>query len=118
MAEGKKTFINNSGKDITLTLFIREGDSPTDEGGKESYDLGSSAPNNELEVVYVGEAGSEGYVYLNALLAEWQDGGDKVGVSKRVVTRGDAWDNLLNTNNTVTIDSLTAGQLDAAGSNS
>ncbi len=117
MAEGKKTLINNSGKDITVTLFIRDGDSPRDEGGHESYDLSASAPGNELEVIYVGDAGSLGYVYLNALLAEWAEGANMVGVSRRVVTRSDAWDDLLNTNDTVTIDSLTAGQLDATGSN-
>ena len=38
-------------------------------------------------------------------------------VSQRVVSRGDAWDDVLNQNDTVTIHSVSAGQLDASGSN-
>ena len=117
MAEGMKTLVNDTGSDIWITLFIRDGDSPEDEGGTETYYLTGSSPNNSIEVIYIGDAGSAGYVYLNALLVEWAEGSDKVGVSKRVVTRGDAWDNTLNTNSTVTISSVSAGQLNASGSN-
>ncbi len=114
MKEGIKNFINQSGKDLTITLFIREGDPPDDEGGR----LVVIVPKDgKLEVVYTGEPGSEGLVFLNGLLFEWQEGGDMVGVSQRVVTRGDAWDNTLNTNNTITIGALAAGQLTATGSN-
>ena len=117
MGEGMKTIVNDSGIDITITLFIREGDSPSDEGGTEAYDVGARSPDNSIEVVYEGYPGSEGYVFLNALLVEWAEGGDKVGVSRRVVTRGDAWDDVLNTNSTITVAALGAGRFDAQGSN-
>jgi hypothetical protein len=58
-----------------------------------------------------------GYVYLNGLLIEWQEGSDMVGVSKKVGQRGDAWDDTLNTNNTVTISAVSAGTLSVSGSN-
>ena len=115
--EAKKTLINNTGEDITVTLFIRDGDSPADEGATEAYDISGKTPANEIEVVYEGDAGSEGYVFLNALLVEWTDGGNKIGVSRRVAMRGDAWDNTLNTNSTINITKVAPGTLDAAGSN-
>lgn len=117
MSEGEKRFVNASGKDVTVTLFIRAGDSPQDEGGTEAYDIAASGPNQEIHVIYEGEPGGEGYVFLNALLVEWAEGGDKVGVSRRVVRRGDAWDDTLNTNSTITIQSLGAGTFAASGSN-
>ena len=117
MAEGTKTLINNTGSDITVWLLIREGDSPEDEGAHENFDLGATSPYNQLEAVYEGYPGSEGYVFLNGLLVEWADGGDKVGVSLRVVSRGDTWDDTLNKNDIITINSVSAGQLSASGSN-
>lgn len=114
MAEGTKTFINHTDKDLNITMFIRAGDSPQDEGGTEMV---SVAKHSRVEAVYEGVSGSAGYVYLNSLLFEWQEGNNMTGVSQKVVTRGDGWDNTLNTNSTVTITSLTAGDLHASGSN-
>ncbi len=115
MAEGMKKFINQTDKNIDITLFLRSGDSPQDEGGTEVV---SVAPHGQVEYVYEGEPSSDGLVFLNGLLIEWQEGSDMVGVSRKVVQRGDAWDNTLNTNNTVIIAELSAGTLDASGSNS
>ena len=114
MAEGTKKFINQTDKNINITMFIRAGDSPADEGGTEMV---SVAGLGQVEAVFEGEPGSLGYVYLNGLLIEWQEGEDMVGVSRKVVARGDSWDNALNTNNTVTIAVLLGGTLDAFGSN-
>lgn len=114
MAEGRKTFVNQTDKNINITMFIRAGDSPEDEGGSE---IVSVSAHGQVEYIYEGEPGSLGYVYLNGLLVEWQEGSDMIGVSRKVVTRGDAWDNVMNTNNTVTISSLAAGRLGASGSN-
>lgn len=114
MAEGRKTFINHTDKTINITAFIREGGSPEDTGNSQIMTLLSG---QHAEMIYVGEPGPSGYVFLNGLLIEWQEGSDLVGVSRRVVVRGDAWDNTLNTNSTVTISNLSAGILDAEGSN-
>ena len=114
MKEGMKKFINPTDKQINITLFIREGDSPDDEG---PTDVVTVPAKGNGEYVYEGEPGSEGYVFLNGLLIEWQEGSDMIGVSRKVVQRGDAWDNTLNTANTVTIAALSAGTLNASGSN-
>ena len=114
MAEGMKTFINHTDKDLNITMFIRAGDSPLDEGGTEMV---SVAKHGRVEAVYEGEPGSVGYVFLNGLLLEWQEGNNMTGVSQKVVTRGDHWDNTLNTNSTVTITDLKGGSLQASGSN-
>ena len=114
MAEGKKKFINNTDKNINISMFIRSGGSPKDEGGIEVVSVAAHA---QVEYIYEGEPGSLGYVYLNGLLIEWQEASEMVGVSKKVVVRGDAWDNTLNTNDTVTISALSTGILSASGSN-
>ncbi|KAA3663359.1 MAG: hypothetical protein DWQ04_10910 [Chloroflexi bacterium] len=115
MAEGSKTFINHTDKDVNITLFVRDGDSPQDKGGTELV----SVPKHggHVTMIYSGDPGSLGYVYLNGLLVEWQEGPDMVGVSRKVAQRGDAWDNVLNTNDTVSISALTSGTFMASGSN-
>ncbi|MCA9924631.1 MAG: hypothetical protein KC421_19785 [Anaerolineales bacterium] len=115
MAEGSKTFINNTDKDVNITLFVRAGDNPQDEGGTELVSVAKHG--GHVEMIFEGDAGSLGYVYLNGLLIEWQDGSDMIGVSRKVVTRGDAWDNVMNTNNTVVISSLAGGVFNASGAN-
>jgi hypothetical protein len=115
MAEGWKTFINHTDKNINITLFVRAGDSPQDEGGTEMVSVAKNG--GRVEQIYEGAPGSLGYVYLNGLLMEWQEGSDMVGISRKVGTRGDTWDNVLNTNDTVTIFALTGGTMNASGSN-
>ena len=114
MVEGKKKFINKTGQNINITMFIRAGGTPKDIGGTQVV---SVEANGQVEVIYEGEPGPLGYAYLNGLLIEWQVGKDMIGVSKKVVERGDPWDNTLNTNDTVTISALSAGTLNATGSN-
>ena len=116
MKEGKKTFVNHSGRDLNITMFIRTGGNPQDEGGTEMV---SVRKGGQVEGIYEGYPGPEGYVFLNGLLVEWQEGSDMVGVSRKVgaQNRGDAWDSTLNTNSTITISEVGAGTLDAQGSN-
>lgn len=114
MAEGRKKLINMTDKNIHITLFIRDGDNPQDQGGIETVPV---AAFGTAEIFFDGDPGSLGYVYLNGLLIEWQEDYDMVGVSRKVVVRGDALDNALNTNDTVTIQQVSAGLLDAFGSN-
>lgn len=114
MAEGRKKLINMTNKSIHITLFIRDGDEPQDQGGIETVPV---AAFGMADIFFDGDPGSAGYVFLNGLLIEWQEGSDMVGVSRKVVVRGDALDNALNTNDTVTIQQVSAGSLDAYGSN-
>ncbi len=114
MKEGKKTFVNETDKSLNITMFIRAGGNPIDEGGTEVVSVQSG---HQLEAIYEGYPGAEGYVFLNGLLIEWHEDTDIVGASKRVGQRGDAWDNTLNTNDTVIISAVDAGTLTASGTN-
>ena len=114
MKEGRKWIHNQTKHDLTITLLIREGSSPEGIGGTEQVWVPGGATE---EVIYLGNPGGEGYVFLNGLLVEWEDGSDYAGVSRRVKQRGDAWDSTLNTNNSITISSVGAGTLSASGSN-
>lgn len=113
-AEGKKTFVNETGKDINIVLFIRAGDNPEDEYGTQTVSVSSGG---QVEEIYLGDPGSEGYVFLNGLLVEWHDGPNIIGVSRKVAKRGDEWDSILNSNDTVTISEVGAGSLKASGTN-
>lgn len=114
MTEGQKIFVNQTGKDIYITLFIRAGDNPEDEGGTT---IVSVAKQGKIETAYEGEPGSLGYVYLNGLLVEWNEGPNMVGVSRKVVQRGDTWDTMLNTNETINISAVAAGMFSANANN-
>lgn len=114
MAEGEKTFINQTAKKINVTLFIRGGDDPKDAGGTKSVSIGVQG---SITAVYEGQPGSEGEVYLNGLLIEWQEGPTWVGVSKKVINRGDSWDETLNTNDTINLSAVASGIFNASGSN-
>lgn len=114
LVEGMKTFVNQTADDIIVTMFIREGNSPDDIGNTQSV---SVASGGQVKTVYEGYAGSDGYVFLDGLLVEWADGENYIGVSRRILQRGDAWDNTLNTHDTITIHTLAAGTLAATGSN-
>ena len=114
MKEGRKTFVNETGHSLNITMFIRAGGNPYDEGGTEVV---SVASGGQVEAIYEGFPGAEGYVFLNGLLIEQKHDSDWVGVSRRVGQRGDAWDNTLNTNDTVIISAVSAGVLTASGTN-
>lgn len=113
MIDGRKRFINQTDKDLNIVIFIREGSNPEDEGGRKSL---SVAAQGTVEVIYTGEPGEEDIVFLNGLLIEWMEGTELIGVSRRVVSRGDTWDNVLNTNEVVVIAALSAGIFEAHAS--
>lgn len=113
-SEGKKTFVNETDKNLNIILFVRAGDNPEDEYGTQAVPVGAQ---KLVDAVYLGEPGSLGQVYLNGLLVEWNEGQNLIGVSQKVVRRSDDWDNTLNENNTVTITQLASGTLSASGSN-
>lgn len=93
---GQKRFVNNSGSNLMVTLFVRRGDSPGQEAGTVIFKLNSGA---QVSQTYGSDTGS---IFLD-------------GVAVEVVDRGSALDNVLNTNNTITFSS--AGGLTITGSN-
>ncbi len=63
MKEGGKKSVNKTSIDINITMFIREGDSPEDEGNTEIVTV---PHNGEVEYIYEGDPGSQGYVFSTA----------------------------------------------------
>ncbi|TFW31061.1 hypothetical protein [Duganella callida] len=94
---GQKTFINNTPRDISLTLSIRAGDNPANTAGQQTITIRA---NSQARVTY----GNDSNIYLNGLsvVAVGEDG--VFGEQEFVVTRGAPIDNLLNMNSVVVLN--------------
>lgn len=79
---GTKVFTNNSGSPLTITLFVRKGDSPGNEAG--------------TVIIQLAEGQSVTQTYGTDTNSQFLD-----GVAVEVVTRGSAVDNLLNMNSKI-----------------
>lgn len=94
---GKKNFINKTGKDLRITLFVRAGSNPDEkDSGRQNFQL----PKDGSEVVTYGE--DTGDIFLNAIRLRWKDDTGAFTSILRVETRGDAVDNMMNTNSVIT----------------
>ncbi|MBT2730211.1 right-handed parallel beta-helix repeat-containing protein [Bacillus sp. ISL-75] len=94
MAE--KTFINNSPATLQITLFIRQGANPVNQDGTSSFTLN---PGQTLTITY-GDAPN---IFLNGILMFTIFAGDLYSKIQFVTVSGSELDDLLNTNDTVTI---------------
>lgn len=94
MAE--KTFVNNTGATFQVTLFIREGVNPVNQDGTVTFTLSP----NETETVTFGNETNE---FLNGLTIFTIFNGDLYSSIQFVTVASSELDNLLNTNNTITI---------------
>ncbi|MFP5108864.1 hypothetical protein ACSU6B_19165 [Neobacillus sp. C211] len=94
MAE--KIFINNSPATLQITLFIRQGESPVNQDGTISFTLN---PSQTLTVTY----GDTQNIFLNGILLFTIFAGDLYSKIQFVTVRRSELDNLLNTNNVITI---------------
>jgi hypothetical protein len=93
---GSKLFVNKTSMTLQVTIFIRDGADPTKpDAGQESFTL---AGGKSESISY----GNSTDIYLNGLGFVTTDGQQQTIESRSVVTRGSAWDNLLNTNSTIT----------------
>ncbi len=103
---GSKRIVNNTKTDLEVMLLARDG----------SYTEVINIRKGETQVVQHGSASSP---YLDGLLVQWEEGSIKAwSRQERVVTaNGPAptWDATLNTNNTLTITSVSA--MKVTGSN-
>ena len=91
-----KTFNNFTHKDVSVTLFVRESDDPSNNAGQERFDLGSG---ESKDVTY----GDDVNIYLNGITVATVSGGSMQTEREIVVKRGSDLDNQLNTNDTVNI---------------
>jgi hypothetical protein len=91
-----KTFVNDSPATLQITLFIRQGDNPVNQDGTSSFTL---APGQTQTITY----GDTQNIFLNGILLFTIFAGDLYSKIQFVTLRGSELDNLLNTNNVVTI---------------
>lgn len=95
----QKVFKNTTSQPLEITLDVRQGDNPGNEAGTVIFQLGAG---QSLTQSYGSDTNS---VYLDGLAVE-------------VVTRGSSYDNLLNTNNTITFAAGSGNSISISGSNS
>jgi hypothetical protein len=108
-AKSSKVFINDSSVDLRVTIFVRKGADPAD--GNSSVKSFSLAAGGQESVAY----GSSTNIYINGLAFTANEGQQQTAESSHVLIRGGTWDNVLNTNNTIT---FTAADIDdVVGSN-
>ena len=95
----QKVFNNTTNQPLEITLAVRQGDNPGTESGSVIFQL---AAGQCLTQSYGTDTNS---VFLD-------------GIAVEVVTRGSSYDDLLNTNNTITFASGSGNSISMAGSNS
>jgi len=94
-----KTFINNSAAILQMTLFVRQGTLPFNQDGTVSFTLN---PQQTLDIEY----GSDQDPFLNGLSLFTIFEGDLYSKIQFVTVAESLLDNLLNTNNVITITSV------------
>ena len=109
MSQGVKVFNNTSKSDLNVTLLIRAGSDPAGQAGEQVVQLKAG---ESRRVTYGSDTDS---IFLNGLRIVAEVNGSIVDQTQRVSQRGSAFDNVLNTNNTITITGT--DQLDVVGSN-
>lgn len=98
MAQGRKVFKNTTNQPLQVILNVRQGDDPSGDAGTVIFQVG---PGQSVTQTYGTDTNS---VYLNGLAVD-------------VVTRGSSFDNLLNTNNTITFAPGSNNSITISGSN-
>lgn len=107
---GLKTFVNNTDKELYVTLYIRKGgDLSNGNAGDKSFILPAHCSGQQESY------GNDQNVYLNAIKFSWDDDGARLVKEQEVTQRGSWIDDLLNTNSIITWNSL--GRADMTGSN-
>jgi hypothetical protein len=94
-----KYLINKTGVDLTVTMIERKGSEPGNDGPTHNFTL---TKGQSERVTY----GTEQNPYLNVLGITWESSGYSATQSQRVLTRGCGWDDMLNTKDTFTFNSV------------
>lgn len=100
---GMKTLINHTGSDLKVTLIVRKGDSPEGNAGTVDVHLAAGpgpagGPDESRRVVTYGD---DVDIYLNGIETTLISKGAALGKREVVVKRGSAFDDQLNTNDTI-----------------
>jgi hypothetical protein len=104
-----KKLVNQSGLALTIELVTRQGSEPSQAGTIVS----ASLPAGGKQTIEYGNAQNP---YLNGLVVSSCSAGAFSNGSQIVTVRGSTWDNVLNTNDTLTFSG--AGGMNVVGSNS
>jgi hypothetical protein len=93
---GVKTFINTTASTLQITLFTRQGDNPANADGTTSFTL---TPGQTSTITY----GSQQNPFLNGISLTTTSQGEVYTKTQLVTAKSSQLDNLLNTNNVITI---------------
>lgn len=107
---GSKKLVNKIGAYTNIVLNVRKGSNPQDH----LKDVNVSLNPGETKTVQYGDDQNP---FLNGVSYEYKPDGSLVSFSAQVATRGSAWDDVFNTNNTLTFVTITPAA-SISGSNS
>lgn len=108
---GSKKLVNQTGVYLNYTLTVRRGSNPQDK----LKDVGGSLEPNETKTVQYGDDQNP---FLNGVSYEYKPAGaDLVSFSAQVAVRGSQWDDVFNTNDTLTFQAISPSA-SISGSNS
>ncbi|MEM7049371.1 MAG: hypothetical protein AAF604_06915 [Acidobacteriota bacterium] len=94
-----KTFVNRTDLDLAVTVFTRQGEDPRNSGPTLFIDVLAQA---EKRIEY-GDAENP---FLNGVSLAWRNAGSTANQGRLVTVRGSAWDDTLNTNDTLVIEAV------------
>jgi len=100
---GMKKLINRTGCDLKVTLIVREADQPDKTAGSVDVELaaGPDKITGRDSSVQDVSYGNEVNIYLNGIETTLFKDGSTVGDRRIVIERGSAFDDALNTNDTI-----------------
>jgi hypothetical protein len=108
---GSKKLVNKTGVTLKYRLDVRQGDNPQNRKGT----VDGSLDAGQTDTVQYGDDQNP---YLNGVSYDYKPAGaDLVTFSAQVATRGSQWDDVFNTNNTLTFQAITPSA-SISGSNS
>ena len=107
---GRKLFVNDTDVDLSVTLYVRKGPDPASGDAEETHFKVRGRGGQSWQ-----DYGNDTNIYLNGVAFVADEGTQVTEEGEFVVVRGGDYDKLLNTNDTLTFQSLDIKGL--AGSN-
>ena len=96
---GSKTLVNDTGAAVSGSLSVRKGSDP-------SHQLKVVPFSLEIGETKTIQYGDDQNPFLNGMDYEYKLDGELVGINQQVITRGSTWDDIMNTNNTLTLNAV------------
>jgi len=96
---GSKILVNKTGSYIEGVLNVRKGSNPQDHLKNVDFSL-------DVGQTKTVQYGDDQNPFLNGVSYEYKPSGSLVSFSAQVATRGSQWDNVFNTNSTLTFHDI------------